>query len=305
MNAIECDALTRHFGKVCALDRLTLQVPAGSVFALLGSNGAGKTTLLKLILNLLRPSSGQARVLGGDSAKLRADNFQRIGYVAEDLIQPDWMELSAFIGYHRSLYRSWDLTLESHLRAKFALPEGIAIKRFSRGMRMKALLLSTLCFRPELLILDEPFSGLDPQVRDDLIEGILELTAADSPCTVVISSHDIAEIERLADWVGILAHGRIVLAEPLTELQFRFRRIEVVGPDVRQQMPEPAPAGWIRAEATTPTLIQFIHTQFNTHTEAELRSMFVGARIQSSPLSLRDIFLATSKPSLSVNGLLT
>lgn len=305
MNAIECDGLTRHFGNIRAVEKLTLQVPAGSIFALLGSNGAGKTTLLKLILNLLRPSSGQARVLGGDSAKLRADNFQRIGYVAEDVIHPDWMNLSSFLGYHRSLYRSWDSKLESQLRDKFNLPEGIAIKRFSRGMRMKAILLSTLCFRPELLVLDEPFSGLDPQVRDDLIEGILELTAADSPCTVVISSHDIAEIERLADWVGILAHGRIVLAEALTELQFRFRRIEVVGPDVRQQMPDPAPAGWIRAEATTPTLIQFIHTQFNTNTEAELRSMFVNARIQSSPLSLRDIFLATSKSSTSTDGLLT
>jgi ABC-2 type transport system ATP-binding protein len=305
MNAIECDALTRHFGKVCALDRLTLQVPAGSVFALLGSNGAGKTTLLKLILNLLRPTSGQARVLGGNSANLRADTFQRIGYVAEDLIQPDWMELSAFLGYHRSLYRSWDPALESHLRAKFALPEGIAIKRFSRGMRMKAILLSTLCFRPELLILDEPFSGLDPQVRDDLIEGILELMAAGSPCTVVISSHDIAEIERLADRVGILSSGRLVLAEPLTELQRRFRRIEVIGPDARQRIPNPTPATWIRTEATTPSLVQFVHTQFDTHTEAELRSMFVGARIQSSPLSLREIFLAASKPSPSANGLLT
>ena len=144
MNAIECYALTRHFGKVCALYRLTLQVPAGSVFALLGSNGAGKTTLLKLILNLLRPTSGQARVLGGNSANLRADTFQRIGYVAEDLIQPDWMELSAFLGYHRSLYRSWDPALESHLRAKFALPEGIAIQRFSRGPLHSSLLVCPL-----------------------------------------------------------------------------------------------------------------------------------------------------------------
>lgn len=305
MNAIECDALTRHFGKVRAVDRLTLQVPSGSVFALLGSNGAGKTTLLKLILNLLRPSSGQARVLGGNSANLRADTFQRIGYVAEDLIQPDWMELPAFLRYYRSLYRSWDPTLESHLRAKFALPEGVAVRRFSRGMRMKAILLTTLCFRPELLILDEPFSGLDPQVRDDLIDGILELMTASSPCTVVISSHDIAEIERMADWVGILANGRIVVAEPLTELQGRFRRIEVVGPEVRQRIPNPTPAEWVRTEATTPNLVQFIHTRFGDRTASELRSMFLGDRIQSSPLSLREIFLATSKLSPSVNGLPT
>jgi ABC-2 type transport system ATP-binding protein len=296
MNAIECDQLTRNFGRTRAVDNLTLAVPMGSVFALLGANGAGKSTTLKLLLNLLRPSAGRATVLGCETTRFGKEIFQRIGYVAEDQAESEWMSVRELLAFCRPLYPTWDDTLASTLRAQYGLPEDRALKKLSRGMKMKARLLATLCFRPELLILDEPFSGLDPQVRDDLIAGLLETIAGDRPSTVVISSHDIAEVERLADWVGILAEGRLVLAEPIAQLQARFRRIEVVGPGMGERTSDPWPRDWLKVQTPSSTVMQFVHQGFGdpAAAEAQIRMRFPRGAVSIFPLTLRDIFLAHS-----------
>ena len=158
---------------------------------------------------------------------------------------------------------------------------------------MKGAFLSILPFRPELLVLDEPFSGLDPQVRDDFIEGLLEIGDTDRPNTVVVSSHDISEVERLADWVGILAQGRLVTAEPMPALQGRFRRIEVVGPGIGTRVPrEPVPA-WRQIEVAAPNVVHFVHDRYSGEpSEREIRSTFPGASVKASPMTLREIFLA-------------
>jgi len=294
MNVIECEHLTRKFGRIRAVDDLNLDVPKGCVFALLGPNGAGKSTTLKLLLNLLRPTAGRATVLGCDTTRFKKDQFQRIGYVAEEQIQADWMTVSQLLAFYRPLYPRWDATLESRLRAQYELPDGQQLKRMSRGTRMKAILLSTLCFRPELLLLDEPFGGLDPQVRDDLIEGLLETLSGDRPATVVISSHDISEVERLADWVGILSEGRLLVAEPMTQLQARFRRIEVVGPGVGEKRIDPLPQSWLKFQSPTPTVVQFVHQAFGEAgvAEAQIREFYPQAAVSASPMTLREIFLA-------------
>jgi ABC-2 type transport system ATP-binding protein len=298
MNAIECQNLTRTFGRTRAVDDLNLIVPTGSIFALLGANGAGKSTTLKLLLNLIRPSSGRARVLGYESTELKKDIFRRIGYVTEDYALHDWMTLNQLLDYYRPLYPQWDLALERQLRSVLDLPPDRALKKLSCGMKMKAAFLSVLPFRPELLVLDEPFSGLDPQVRDEFVEGLLEIVSADRLNTVIVSSHDISEVERLADWVGIMAEGKLVTAEPMAQLQGRFRRIEVVGPRAASRVPGEMPAGWRQLVRSSDHVVQFIHSSYaDGRSEQELRAVFGDAVATFRPMSLREIFLAHVRPA--------
>lgn len=293
MNAIETSQLTRRFGRTSALVDLNLTVPAGSVYALLGPNGAGKTTTLKLLLNLLRPTSGTARVLGRDCSTLNAVDFQRIGYVTEEQILPAWMTLAQLIAFCRPLYPTWDDALAARLLTVFDLPADRPLKKMSRGMRMKAALLSTLAYRPELLVLDEPFSGLDPLSRDDFVQGLLELPGEDRPRTVLISTHDIDDIERLADHVGFLASSQLILSEPTDTLRARFRQIEITGEFPATFAP---PATWLAWQQPTSRVAQFTHTAFVAgETEAALAAQFPGAGIQTRPLTLRQIFLVLAR----------
>jgi ABC-2 type transport system ATP-binding protein len=221
--AIETAKLTRRYGRLDAVDSLDLCVPVGSTFALVGPNGAGKTTTLTMLMNLVRPSSGRATVLGVDSRRLSSRDFARIGYVSENQRLPDWMTTRALLAYCRPFYPAWDEALAGALLERFRLAPDAKLSTLSRGGRMKAALLTALAFRPALLVLDEPFSGLDPLVRDELTEALLDL-GAEHPFTILVSSHDLDEVERLADWIGYLDEGRLRIAEPVSALRARFRR---------------------------------------------------------------------------------
>jgi ABC-2 type transport system ATP-binding protein len=296
MNAIECENLSRSFGRVQAVQGLTLSVPTGSFFALLGPNGAGKTTLLKLLLNLLAPTAGSARVLGCESTGLKASHFRRIGYVADGQELPEWMTVSQLLDYCRPLYPTWDAALAARLLSSFALPADRPLKRLSRGMRMKAALLSSLSFRPELMVLDEPFSGLDPLVRDDFIQGLLELPGDDRPRTIVVSSHDIDEVERLADDVGFLAGGRLLVRESADALRGRFRRIEIVGSGLAARTPAAGTQAWLETKRPAENVLQFAHSGFAAGaTEAELAAAFPSASVTARAMSLREIFLVLAR----------
>lgn len=297
MNVVACENLTRRFGKTLAVDQLNLQIPEGAIFALLGENGAGKTTTLKLLLNLIQPSSGHVRIFGEDMARASKQIFQRIGYVSEETRQPDWMNLPEFLRYCRSFYDHWDRDLEATLRKAFRLPEDRPLKAMSRGMRMKATLMSSICFRPPLLIMDEPFSGLDPKMRDDLTGGLLEMIGGEKPCTIILSSHDIFEVERLADHVGILTDGRLNLAEPLASLQERIRHIQVVHPFLQQKLKAPYPPAWEGVETPSPTLLHFTHKNFTPEVETEVRNRFPGATVEVTTYSLRELFLISTGSS--------
>src|SRR3954471_4244089 len=223
MYIIETDKLTRRFGRTEAVHELTLAVPEGSVCALLGANGAGKSTTIKLLMNLLAPTAGSGRVLGVDTRKLGERERAQIGYVSENQQMPLWMTVRQLLDYCRPFYPTWDRALEKTLLAQFALPEDRKLKHLSRGMLMKAALLSSLAYRPKLLVLDEPFSGLDPLVREEFVRGVLEVSESGS-WTVLVSSHDIEEVERLCDRVVLLDAGRKSLDETTDSLQSRFRR---------------------------------------------------------------------------------
>jgi ABC-2 type transport system ATP-binding protein len=292
-NVIETVDLTRRFRRQEAVEALNLQVPAGSIFALVGPNGAGKTTTIKLLMNLVRPTRGRALVLGTDSRRLGPSDFRRIGYVSENQQLPDWMTPDRLLDYVRPFYSTWDEALSRKLRVDLGLTAQAPLRTLSRGTRMKAALLTSLAYRPELVVLDEPFTGLDPLVRDELIRALLELPDA-HPCTMFVSSHDIEEVERLADWVGFIDRGRLVFAERVSSLLGRYRLVEVIVPDGVNPRP-PDDQSWLFQGVASRT-VRFIDTNHDAPgAMSRIVSAYPGASISAVPLSLREIFVALAR----------
>jgi len=293
-NAIETVDLARRFKGHEAVNALTLHVPAGSVFALVGPNGAGKTTTIKMLMNLIRPSSGSATVLGTDTRKLDPRDLQRIGYVSESQELPDWMTPDQLLAYVRPFYPTWDTALCEKLQRDLGLATRTPLKRLSRGTRMKAALLASLAYRPELLMLDEPFTGLDPLVRDELIRALLELPG-DRPFTVFISSHDIDEVERLADWIGFIDRGRLAFAETVSTLLGRFRLVEITAASDPPRLPAEVPPSWL-VQGTAGRTLRLIDTTHDPERGVErFAAAFPDTDVRVSPLSLREIFVLMAR----------
>ncbi len=294
VNAIQTEALTKRLGRVNALDGLDFGVPQGAVHALVGPNGAGKTTLIKILMNIFRASSGNATVLGVNSRKVSGKVFASIGYVSENQQLPGWMRVGSFLAYLRPFYPTWDNQFESQLVQSLDLPLDRKLKQLSRGMRMKAALASALAFRPKLIVLDEPFSGLDPMVRDELGKALLE-RAADS--TVFLSSHDLAEIEGFATHIAYLDCGRLLLSEEMPSLSARFRDVELTL-DGSAAVPSNVPTNWHHINASG-SMVRFVDSAFNQETiQTEISQRYgVVKNVTFSQMSLRAIFLALAKGS--------
>jgi ABC-2 type transport system ATP-binding protein len=290
---ITLDHLKHRFGRTEAVNDLSLSVPEGSVFALLGPNGAGKTTTIKVMVNILRPTEGRATLLGVDSRRLSPAQFRQIGYVSENQDLPTPMTVREFLDYCRPLYPTWDAAFAASLAQKLDIPLAQKIGTLSRGTRMKAALVSSLAYRPKLLILDEPFAGLDPLIRDEFVEGVLELTSQEK-WTVFLASHDIDEVERLADWIAMINNGRLLLSESVASLLARFRQIEVVRPD-QSPLPATLPPTWMAAEAAGRT-VRFVETKYEESSTAQVAQVFPGAEgVTAHPMSLRAIFVALAR----------
>jgi ABC-2 type transport system ATP-binding protein len=289
---IRTDNLVKKFRRVDALNGLNLEVPQGAIYALVGPNGAGKTTAIKILMNIFGATSGRAEVLGMDSKQISGKALTSIGYVSENQQLPNWVRVDAFLAYLRPFYPSWDRELENQLVRQLALPLDRKLSDLSRGMRMKAALASALAYRPRLIVLDEPFSGLDPLVRDELIESMLERA---EEATILISSHDLAEIENLASHVGYLDQGRLRFSEEMPALVERFREVEITF-DAAPAVPGKLPASWMRLSSSA-AVVQFIESQFDEQrTSAEIRNLLGEARsVTFTPMSLRSIFLAMAK----------
>ncbi len=291
-SAIRTQDLVKKFRRVDALNGLNLDVPEGALYALVGPNGAGKTTAIKILMNIFEATSGRADVLGIESTRIHGRAFTSIGYVSENQQLPNWMGVGAFLAYLRPFYPSWDRTLENDLVRQFDLPLDRKLRNLSRGMRMKAALASALAYHPKLIVLDEPFTGLDPLVRDDLIQGLLERA---EEATIFISSHDLAEIETFASHVGYLEQGRLRFSEELTALVERFREVELTF-DAPPSLPTNAPDTWMHL-STSAVVVRFIESRFETErTSVEVRKVFGETRDATfNPMSLREIFLAMAK----------
>jgi ABC-2 type transport system ATP-binding protein len=292
--AISATNLSKRFRSLEVLKDVDLDVPEGSVFGLIGPNGAGKTTTIKILMNIIQPTSGTVGVLGVDSRKLGPGDLVHIGYVSENQEMPDWMTVEYFLSYIKPFYPSWDGTRADELVQQFNLPRDRKLRHLSRGMRMKTALVSSLAYHPRLLVLDEPFSGLDPLVRDDVIQGLLD-SAGET--TIFISSHDLAEIESFASHIAYLDGGQLQFSEEMASLTERFREVEVVveAPAVLPAEPE-WPTTWLQPEAT-PAVVRFVETRFEPErTESEVRRLF-GSTLQISvnPMSLREIFVTLAR----------
>jgi ABC-2 type transport system ATP-binding protein len=221
---IEIRHITRKFGNRTALDDVSLSVPRGGVFGLIGGNGAGKTTLIRHILGMLKCQTGTVRVFGLDPVANPVATLGRIGYLSEDRDLPDWMRVRELMSYTQAFFPNWDTTYAAELREAFDLDANAKIKTLSRGQRARAGLLVALAHRPDLLVLDEPSSGLDPVVRRDILGAIIR-TIADEGRTVLFSSHLLDEVERVADRVAIIHQGRILLTAPMDEIKDSHRRM--------------------------------------------------------------------------------
>jgi ABC-2 type transport system ATP-binding protein len=234
--AVELKNLSRRFGKTVALDDVSLQIPPGVVCAVLGANGAGKSTAIRIMLGLEDADAGSAHVLGMDSRTHALEIRGRVGYVADEPPLYDWMTVDEIGWFAAGFYPTGYQTEYAKLTAKFDLDGGQKISNLSKGMRAKVALSLAMAHRPELLILDEPTSGLDPLVRREFLESMIDVSAEGR--TVLLSSHQVAEVERVADIVAILLNGQLVCVERLEDLKRTTSEVVISLPDDQTTPPE-------------------------------------------------------------------
>lgn len=296
MTAIEVSHLSYSYGRVEALHDLDFTIPEGALYALLGPNGSGKTTLLQILMGLRRARAGRVSIMGVERGALTLLQRARIGYIAEGQGLPGWMRLEQVEAYLAPLYATWDRALAGELRDRFSLDPRRKIRTLSRGEHMKAALLCALAPRPKLLLMDEPFTGMDPVVKDDLVRGLLASAGSDG-WTAIISSHDVAELEMITDWVGFLDHGRMRLSEDRDRLRERFKRVAIVFRENTANADQLPAGDWLSVERAGRRLT-FITAGAGGADAAALRARFPGAEsVEVADATLGEIFLALAKPA--------
>jgi ABC-2 type transport system ATP-binding protein len=286
-SVISITDVSRRFRSKLALDDVSLDVSRGQVFGLVGANGAGKTTLIKHILGLLKPVRGCVRVFGLNPVTDPETVLGRIGFLSEDRDLPPWMRVWELMRYSQAFYPRWDPQYADQLRQQFQLDPYAQIKHLSRGELAKAGLLVALAHRPELLVLDEPSSGLDPVVRREMLEAIVR-TVAEEGRTVVFSSHLLDEIERVSDQIAMMANGRIVLRGPLAEILESHHRLTL-----RFKAPRTTPPALTGALSVTGAGLEWTVLCNGARSQIAAAAQELGAQVVSEEMaSLDDIFLA-------------
>lgn len=225
--AIKTEGLSKAFGSQRVLRNINLQIPQGAIFGFIGPNGAGKTTTIRLLLGILQPTSGRAEVLGMDSWHQGVAIRKQVGYVAEQNTFYPFMRVEELIRFNAGLYASWDSGKAEKMLNSFDLPRRAKIKELSKGMRTQLALTLALSVRPRLLVLDEPTGGLDPVWRRQFLQAMTR-EVAESETTVFLSSHILSDVERVADWLGIIAQGQLKTVRRLDDLKYNERTIRVV-----------------------------------------------------------------------------
>jgi len=296
--AIKTTGLTRYFGGKCAVDQVSLAVPRGSVFALLGRNGSGKSTLTRMLMGLLEPTRGSANVLGEDCRHLSPAARGRIGYVAEGHPLIDWMRVRDLESFQKSFYPKWDGRLFKSVVDQFGLPSDARAGRLSRGQRAGLSLALTLATRPQLLVMDDPAMGLDPVARRTLLEAMI-LVTRNAGHTIFFSSHVLDDVERVADHVAILDKSVLRVSCPVEFFRARIKRLVLTFGGTPPPLP-PIP-GLLEARRD---LTQLRLTVANPGPELEQLVASLGAQaVTEVALSLEDAVIAYlgergEKPSL-------
>jgi ABC-2 type transport system ATP-binding protein len=288
---IQLRGVTKEYGSQRALDRVSLSVPPGTVCALLGENGAGKTTAIRILLGLTEPDEGQAVVLGLDSTKQGEAVRRRVGYVTERPTLYEWMTVSEIGWFTAGFYGSGFFERYVHLATDYQLPLKRKIKSLSKGMRAKVALSLALAHEPELLILDEPTSGLDTLVRREFMEGMVDIAAAGR--TVLLSSHQISEVERVADIVAIIRSGQLLLVERLEDLKDQIRELSLTLADGVGE--RPPLAGQILSERRHHQQVQLLVRGMSEAALSDLRARKDVRELGIRTPSLEEIFVAYLK----------
>lgn len=287
---IETDRVCRSFKDTLALNNFSLRVPRGSIYGFLGRNGSGKTTAIKILAGLIRPTSGAVEVLGRTPFEFTPEDRRRIGYVSEKQILPGNFTVGKLIAFCAQFYPQWDHELVRRLIERFRINPKQRIAALSQGTQRQAAFIIALAQRPELLILDEPASTLDVVARREFLDEILALIRQDGP-TVLISSHILSDIERVADHIGILVDGTLKISEPLDELaetvkQIRFHSFS------RPQESLSVPGAFRTVRSEKEVLVTARVKDEAIITEAARNA---GARYEIIDLPLEDIFVELSR----------
>jgi len=285
---IETAGLTKRYDDIDALRGLDLQVPPGSIFGFLGRNGAGKTTTIKVLLGMARPTSGEAKVFGlSSSGQDGVEIRRRTAFVSDDKDLYDYMTVGEIIAFTRSFYPRWRDDLEQQYLRKFELSNGRDIKGLSRGTRTKLSLLLALCRGAELLILDEPTSGLDPAMAEDVLQALVSHVSREES-TVFFSSHQLTEVEQIADHVAIIERGQTVVSGPLDDLRARYQRIQLVFEGDAPEFKVHAPG--THRVARKGRVVTILSSSSGPEVVDELRG-YRPVSLDVSPVSLKEIFL--------------
>ena len=284
--AIELVGVTKRFGKHVAVQDLTLRIPAGRTLGLIGPNGAGKTTAIKMLMGLLPMTAGRARVLGIDPAVKPVLLKRAVGYVPEMHFIYRAMRAAEVIGFCRTFYPTWNNPLCAELAGRFEIDLHKKVKHLSKGSLAKLALLLALVHEPEVLILDEPMTGLDPLAREEFLEGVVR-GLCDRPRTVLFSSHMLSDVQRMADTIGIIHEGRLLACCPTEELLRTTKRIRAVVRD--GCTPDRPPEGtiWQRFERREWLLTV---RPFSPATLEYLRGTYPVENVEVQDLGLEDVF---------------
>lgn len=237
MNVFEIENVTRRYGAKTALRNVSLALPKGEVLGLIGENGAGKTTVIKHLLGLLKPDEGSVRVLGLDPVAQPERVLACVGYLAEEDALPGWMTVAEYERYAAGFYSTWNQAYAERLRRDFGLEGKAKIKNLSKGQRARVGLMAAMAFQPDLLVLDEPSSGLDPIVRRDIL-GVVIRAVAEEGRSVLFSSHLLTEIERVADRVAMIRSGEILFCDELDAVREAHQQVVLCFAEARSAPPE-------------------------------------------------------------------
>ena len=284
---IDIHGLTKRFGSKPAVDSLSLSVPRGAIFALLGDNGAGKTTTIRMLTGLMQPDAGRATILGKDCWKHAADLRHQVGYMPERPKFYDWMTVHEIGWFTAGFHKPGFLERFEKLAERFRLEPKARLKNLSKGQYAKVALSLALAVDPEVLILDEPTSGLDLLVRREVLSSMVDL-AADGR-TILISSHQIAEVERVATHVAFLANGKLLLTASMDDLRQRVQRYRL---RYELQAPDPAPLGKVLERNGTGKLWQAVVLDPIRQAVEHLRGGEDVFDFEESPLSLEEVYCA-------------
>ena len=288
---LRVDRVTRKFGEKIALNNVSLTLQKGKVLGLIGENGAGKTTLIKHILGLLKAQQGTVRVFGLDPVEDPAGVLGNIGYLAEEDGLPSWMRVHELQRYFQGFYPKWDQVYAEDLREKFKIDRRAKIGELSKGQRARVGLMAALAYRPDLLLLDEPSSGLDPIVRREILTSIVRAVASENR-TVLFSSHLLSEIEMVADEVAMIRDGEMLFCDTLDTVKQSHRRVTLCFEEARKSPPDmPDTFCW---EGSGQEWTCFFSGNSPT---IDAAAVLTGARIvEQDWLTLDEIFLARSAP---------